>query len=104
MFFFFFLRLNLINKQVITSDSVYFRHCCLIVFFFLTIVRISPEAIRITSISPQSSTMLMGRQSLASQMVTFSRTSLVIFLEKLWSMGWRSSNLGLLSVGCFALR
>ena len=30
---FFFLRLNLINKQVITSDIVYFRNCCLIVFF-----------------------------------------------------------------------
>src|SRR4029434_6663623 len=38
--------------------------------------------------------MLMGRQSPATQMVTFSRTGLVIFLEKSWSVGWRSSNLG----------
>src|SRR4029434_9289936 len=68
------------------------------------IVRISPEAIRITSISPLSSTMFMGRQSPATQMVTFSQTGRVIFLEKSWSVGWRSSNLGLLSVGCFALR
>src|SRR4029434_4969787 len=68
------------------------------------IVRISPEAIRITSISPLSSTMLMGRQSPATQMATFSRTGLVIFLEKSWSVGWRSSNLGLLSDRCFALR
>src|SRR4029434_3433732 len=63
---------------------------------------------RITSVSPPSSTMLMGRQSPATQtataLVTFSRTGLVIFLEKSWSMGWRSSNLGLLSFGCFALR
>src|SRR4029434_7881452 len=52
--------------------------------------------------------MLMGRQSPATQtataLVTFSQTGLVIFLEKSWSVGWRPSNLGLLSVGCFALR
>src|SRR4029434_10483536 len=38
--------------------------------------------------------MLMGRQSPATQMATFSRTGLVIFLAKSWSVGWRSSNLG----------
>src|SRR4029434_3262354 len=69
---------------------------------------LSPEAIRITSVSPPSSTMLMGRQSpvtkTATALVTFSRTGLVIFREKSWSVGWRPSNLGLLSVGCFALR
>src|SRR4029434_8397430 len=36
--------------------------------------------------------------------VTFSRTGLVIFLEKLWSVGWRSSNLGLLSVGVLCIK
>src|SRR4029434_5224145 len=50
---------------------------------------LSPEAIRITSVSPTSLTMLMVRQSPATQtakaLVTFSRTGLVIFLEKSWS-------------------
>src|SRR4029434_3310947 len=63
---------------------------------------LSPEAIRITSVSPPSSTMLMGRQppetKTATALVTFSRTGLVNFLEKSWSVGWRPSNLGLLCI------
>src|SRR4029434_7313982 len=34
----------------------------------------------------------------ATQMATFSRTALVIFLEKSWSVGWGPSNLGLLCI------
>src|SRR4029434_2268031 len=34
----------------------------------------------------------------ATQMATFSRTGLVIFLEKSWSVGWGPSNLGLLCI------
>src|SRR4029434_9600692 len=52
--------------------------------------------------------MFMGRQSPATQtataLVTFSRTGLVIFLEMSWSVGWRPSNLGLLSVGVLCIK
>src|SRR4029434_9477620 len=64
----------------------------------------SPELIRITSISPVSLTMLMGRQSPATQMVTFSRTGLVIFLEKSWSAGCRSSHLVLRAVEVLCIK
>src|SRR4029434_10965024 len=77
---FFFLRLNLINKKVITSDSVYFRHCCSIVFFSCSFAIIQGIYARHNGV-----------------LVWY-------FLEKSWSVGWRPSNLRLLSVECFALR